>query len=81
MKLNPKKLAIAGALTWGLYVLLSGWVAWIGWGNHDLVNALAGLYVGYKATFWGAVIGGLWGLLDGLIGGYLLAVFYNWASK
>jgi hypothetical protein len=81
MKLNPKKLAISSAIVWGLYVLLAGWVAAIGWGNHDLVKALAGLYIGYKATFIGGIIGGLWAVVDGLIGGYLVAVFYNYADK
>jgi hypothetical protein len=77
MKINPEKLAIAGALTWGLYVLFIGWVAAIGWGNHDLVNAMSGLYVGFKATFFGGIIGGLWGMVDGLVGGYLVAWLYN----
>lgn len=77
MKLNPKKLAIAGGITWALYVLFIGWVAALGWGNHDLVHAMSGLYIGFKATFLGGIIGGLWGLVDGLIGGYLVAFFYN----
>jgi hypothetical protein len=81
MKLNPEKLAAAVGLTWGLYVLLIGWVAAIGWGNTDLVSSLSGLYIGFKATFVGGIIGGLWGLIDGLIGGYLIALFYNWMIK
>jgi len=81
MKLNPEKLAVALGLTWGLYVLLIGWVAAIGWGTSELVTALAGLYVGFKATLLGGIIGGLWGFLDGIIAGYLIAVFYNMAQK
>ncbi len=81
MKLNPKKLAIALALTWGLYVLCIGWAAAIGWGTTDLVSALAGLYIGFKATLLGGIIGGLWAAIDGLIAGYLIAWFYNWAPK
>ncbi len=80
MKLNPKQLAIAGGIVWGAYVLLAGWAAAIGWGNHALVNALAGLYIGYKATFWGSVIGGLWAIVDGVIAGYLIAYLYNWSK-
>lgn len=81
MKLNPKKLATALAATWGLYVLLIGWVAAAGWGTTDLVDALSGLYLGFKATFVGGIIGGLWGMIDGLIAGYIIAWVYNWAPK
>jgi hypothetical protein len=81
MKLNPKKLAIALGLTGGLGVLLVGWLAAAGWGNYDLVNALSAVYIGFKATFWGGIIGGLWGFLDGLIAGYLIATLYNRAPK
>lgn len=77
MKLNPKRFAIAVGIVWGLYVLLTGWIAAAGWGNYTLVNTLSAIYLGFKPTFVGGIVGGLWGVLDGLIGGYLLIYLYN----
>lgn len=71
MKLSTKKFSMAAAITWGLYILLIGWAATAGWGNHQLVTIISSLYVGFKPTFFGSLIGCAWGILDGLIGGYI----------
>jgi len=39
---------------------------------------LGSLYLGYKATPGGVVIGMIWAFFDAGIGGWLVAVIYNW---
>jgi hypothetical protein len=75
-KLNVGGLALALGLTWGLSVLVLGWVAMGGWGAR-WVEVLSSLYIGYRATAVGAIVGAIWAFFDGLIGGFLIAVFYN----
>ena len=81
MKFNTIKFALTVAVVWALYILCVGWISTAGWGNHSLVNALSGLYVGYTATFTGSIIGALYGLLDGFVGGLLIALVYNSFQK
>jgi hypothetical protein len=75
-KCSIKGLAISLGITWGLSMLLLGWIAVTGWGA-GWVNGLSSLYVGFKPGFLGGIIGGVWGFIDGAIGGALIAFFYN----
>lgn len=74
--LNPKALALAGGIIWGLAILLIGILAMYGYGM-PFVKLFASVYKGYAATWGGAVVGGLWGFVDGLIGCYIFAWLYN----
>lgn len=69
-------MALALGATWGLGIMLLGWVSATGWGTR-LVYVLSGLYVGYASTFLGGVIGGLWAFSDAFLAGLLLTFFYN----
>ncbi len=77
MNLNPSKFAVAASLTWGLYILMVGWLAAAGWGNHSLITTTSALYLGFKPTFLGGIIGAIWGLVDGCIAGYVFALAFN----
>ena len=77
---KPAALGIALGSVWGSSVLFIGLTAMGGWGT-SIVQALASFYVGYNATIAGAVIGGIWGFFDGLIGGLLIAWVYNLVAK
>ncbi len=77
MELSLKKFSISAAIIWGTYILIIGWLATAGWGNHQMVNVISSLYIGFKPTFFGSIIGCLWGILDGLVGGYLFVNLYN----
>ncbi|MCL4403812.1 bacteriophage holin [Patescibacteria group bacterium] len=79
-KLNVKKFAIACGVTWGLGVLLLGWLAGSGWGGQ-FVSLISSLYIGYGASFVGGIIGGVWAFFDGAVGGAILAWIYNMAKK
>lgn len=77
MKLNVKKYSLIVGIVWGLCIILVGWLAAAGWGNQLIVKSFSTLYIGFKPTFFGSIIGGLWGLLDGLVFCYLVVVLYN----
>lgn len=78
--LKAKALALSFAIVWGAGMLLLGWIAAFGWGV-EAVEVLSSFYIGFKATFWGGVIGAIWGFIDGFIGGFFIAFFYNLFAK
>ena len=85
MKLCPKSLAVAAGLVWGGGLFLLGVVSTIngsqegGYYAKDFLLAMASIYPGYGGVpgFGDAVIGGLYGFLDGAVVGGLLALVYN----
>ncbi len=79
MKLSIKALALSFAIIWGAVVLLVGvsHLIWPGYGTAFL-EAVASVYPGYSVGGFGSVIlGTLYALLDGAIGGVILAWLYN----
>ena len=78
--INPRALALSlGVFVGGALVVL-GWIASLGW-LENMVNAIGTVYLGYQPGFTGGLIGGLWGLIDWAIGGYIFALLYNWFSQ
>jgi hypothetical protein len=76
-KLNVKALAIAVGVLWGAYMLCAGWCSWLfGWGT-GFVATMSSLYIGFKPTFLGGIIGMIWGFADGVIAGAITAWIYN----
>jgi len=77
-KLKKCALGLSLGLTWsfGLISLVIINVICPTWGNH-MIELIGNVYLGYEATFWGAVLGALWGFADGFIGGFFIALFYN----
>jgi hypothetical protein len=45
--------------------------------GRKVVEVLSSLYLGFASTFWGGVIGGLWGFADAFLAGLLFALLYN----
>ncbi len=80
MKLNVRALAIVSALVWGLAMLLTGLanLIWPSYG-HDFLQVMASVYPGYHAThgFGEVMVGTLYGLVDGGVGGAVVAWLYN----
>ena len=77
MKLNVKAFALAVAVVWGLGIFIgTWWIIFLDGGSSDLTS-LGQIYRGYSITPIGSVIGMLWGLVDGLIGGAIFAWLYN----
>jgi hypothetical protein len=79
-KCNVKALAVAIGALWALYVLFLGWMAAFGWGR-ELVTVLSSLYIGYRASFFGGIIGGIWAFIDGAVAGAIIAWVYNLVAK
>lgn len=80
MKLNVFALSAAGAILWGASVLLVSLanLAWPPYGGAFL-NLAASIYPGYQpgASAGSVVVGTLYALVDGAVGGAILAWLYN----
>lgn len=76
-KLHVCGLGFAFSLTWAIGILFVGLTSWLfSWGNA-FVDVMGSVYVGYDATFVGTLIGTVYALVDGFVGGVLIAFFYN----
>lgn len=76
-KLDVKALGLTLGIVWGGCMLLLGLsTTFWGWGS-GVVNAFSSLYIGYEATVFGSLIGGVWGFFDAGIGGVIIAWLYN----
>ncbi len=85
MKLNIKALTFSLAILWGGSVFLVG-LANLVWPPYaaSFLNLLASFYPGYHASgsFGDLVVGALYAVLDGAIGGLVFGWLYNcFASK
>tara|TARA_B100000959_G_scaffold61273_2_gene64391 strand:- start:1017 stop:1262 length:246 start_codon:yes stop_codon:yes gene_type:complete len=78
--INPRALALSLGIFVGGALVVLGWIASFGW-LENMVNAIGTVYLGYQPGFIGGLIGGLWGLIDWAIGGYIFGLLYNWASQ
>lgn len=80
MKLSVKGLALASGMLWGIAMLGMG-LANLGWNNYgqQFLQIMASVYPGYHAThnIGEVIVGTLYGVVDGLIGGAVFAWLYN----
>lgn len=77
-KLRPIAFGLALGIAWGLSLLIVALVAMYTQHFTAFVTAISTtMYEGYAATVQGAIVGGLWGLLDAFIGGLVIAWLYN----
>lgn len=80
MNLNIKALALASAILWGLAMLVVG-LANLVWGDYgqQFLQTMSSTYLGYHATrsIVEVVVGGLYGAVDGFVGGAVFAWLYN----
>lgn len=81
MKLSVKGMAIAFALLWGVLAMFLTGLAnliWPGYGKAFL-DLMASVYPGYHATasLGDVIVGALYGVVDGAVGGALFAWLYN----
>ncbi len=80
MKLDIKGMAITLGLVWGAAVLLVG-IANLMWPNYGQVflELVASIYPGYTAgaSVGQLIVGTFYGLVDGAVGGAVIAWLYN----
>ncbi len=77
MKLNIKAMAIAFGLVWGITLFVITWWIILLEGSSNATTFLGRFYIGHSLTPIGSVIGFIWGLIDGAIGGAMFAWLYN----
>lgn len=81
VKLDVKAFGLSVGMIWGLAMFTLGL---INTGDHwgsGIVEVMSTLYIGYKPTVLGSIIGGIWGFLDAGIGGVVVAWLYNKIAK
>ncbi len=80
MKLSIRSLTITSAILWGGSVFVIG-VANVIWPTYGVafLQLVASIYPGYHATesFGSVIVGTLYGILDGAVGGLLFVAIYN----
>jgi hypothetical protein len=77
MRLNTRAFALTCGFVWGAVVFLATvWLLLFGYEGYLMKN-LDHFYLGYSYSYAGAVVGGIWGLVDGLICGFVFAWLYN----
>ena len=80
MRLNIKALAFSFALAWAGAIFVTGLanLIWPGYGEAFL-GTVSSVYPGYggDASFLQVIVGTLYGLLDGFIGGLVVGWLYN----
>lgn len=80
MKLSVKAVAMASALMWGGMILIVGLCnAAVPAYGTEFLRLVASIYPGYHAApgFGSVLIGTVYGLVDGAIGGIVFAWLYN----
>ncbi|MFZ0964605.1 MAG: hypothetical protein WAO35_27420 [Terriglobia bacterium] len=82
MKLNVRALATVTALVLGILAMMMTGLANLIWPSYgrEFLQLMASVYPGYHATrsLGEVVIGTLYGLVDGGVGGALFAWMYNY---
>ena len=78
MKLDLKAFAITCSLVWGFGLFFLTWWIIMFDGPTGEVTLIGRLYRGYSISPTGSVIGLVWALLDGFVGGAIFAWLYNW---
>jgi hypothetical protein len=77
MKLNVKAFALAFGLMWGFGLFFLTWWIMMFDGATNEMTFIGHVYRGYTVSPAGSVIGLLWALIDGWIGGAIFAWLYN----
>ena len=77
MKLDVKIFALACSICWGFGLLSVTWWIILFDGKQEASTALGALYRGYTITPLGSLIGFIWAIVDGYVGGAIFAWLYN----
>jgi hypothetical protein len=80
MKLNIKAFALAFGLIWGFGLFFLTWWIILFSGASGDPTFIGKLYLGYRISPIGSIIGLIWAFFDGLIGGAIFAWLYNFIA-
>ncbi len=84
MRISVRPFAMVTAVLWGGCLFFVGLVhIAFPWYGAAFLNAMSSVYPGYHSapTLGGLLAGTTWGLVDGAVGGCLLAWLYNLALQ
>lgn len=81
MKLSIKAFALTCGILWGLAILLITWWMLLMGAQGGLISDLSSFYPGYSYSWGGAVVGLIWGFVEGFIVGAIFAWLYNKMAK
>jgi len=81
MSLNIKAFSLTCGLLWGFGLFFITWWIILLEGITGEITLIGKVYLGYSISPVGSIIGLLWGLVDGIIAGALLAWLYNKLSQ
>ena len=77
MRLDIKAFALTCAVIWGVALFaVTWWIIAFGGATGD-VTFVGRVYLGYSISPLGSLVGLVWALVDGLIGGAIFAWLYN----
>lgn len=77
MKINVQAFALTCGIVWGAGLfLITWWIIAFG-GVIDEPAFIGRIYLGYRITPAGSIIGMVWAFVDGIIGGAIFAWLYN----
>lgn len=76
-RISPFAFGLSLGLVWGAAVLFMGLIAHFFEYGKAFVTAIGVVYVGYEPSITGSAIGGLFGFIDALVAGALIAWLYN----
>lgn len=81
MKLNILAFGLACGLVWGVGILVTPWWVMLFEGSTGDWLALGHVYRGFNVSPVGSLVGFVWGLCDGFVGGVILAALYNFFAS
>jgi len=81
MKLNVKAFALACGIVWGVAILFVTYWLLAFDASGTTIEKLGKVYLGYSYSWFGGLIGLIWGFVDGLIVGAIFAWLYNKLAK
>jgi hypothetical protein len=77
MKLNVQAFALTCGIIWGVGLFFITWWIILFSGATDEAIFISRVYLGYRISPLGSIIGLIWASVDGLIGGAIFAWLYN----
>lgn len=80
MKLDAKAFAIASGVVWGIVVFLVTIVSLLRHGGETL-SKLEQVYPYYTVSFFGSIIGLVWGFVSMFVLGWVFISLYNKLAK
>jgi hypothetical protein len=80
MKLHVRSFGLATGVVAGLFILFLTLIS-LWFGRGETIDALVVPFPGFSRSLGGAIVGMIWGFVDGFIAGALLAWLYNRLSS